>query len=213
MEKSIEYLHGNKYPKAMKIAKKFVGKSALRPVLLFTHHRKDGAITATDSHKAIIINDIHGFNENYLVHPNTGEFGKGDYPDVEKQLHTDGYETAIKLNEDNLKVWLQIHKSINQLTKSIYGSNTPVKLSFSDELKLKIDDKNGNELSIDLPHKRFNKQNHSINYRPELMRDALEAHVVMGSKNVSIKMRGEVRAIHLDNGKDVRTVVMPTRIF
>lgn len=212
MEKSMELLHGDKYPAAMKVAKKFVSKNSMRPVLLFTQHRKDGSIVATDGHKAIVINNIHGFKEDYLVHPRTYEFAKGNYPDLDKLLGTDDHKTAIKLNLDQMKVWLQIHKSINQLTKSVYTSTEPITLVLGESLISEIDDRNGNKISFQLPCKFYTNLGYDINYNPELMRDALEAHVAMESENVEISFNGKMRPFHLDS-ENVKSVVLPVRIY
>lgn len=212
MKKSMELLHGEKYPEAMKVAKKFVSKNALRPVLLFTQHRKDGAIIATDSHKAVIINDIHGFKEDYLVHPRTNEFAKGNYPEMNETLNTEDYKTSIKLNLDQVKVWLQVHKSINQLTKSVYGSNQHVTLKLEKDLSSEIDDKNGNKMTFNLPYMFYDNLGYNINYKPELMRDALEAHVAMEAENIEIKVNGKLRPIHLES-ENVKSVVMPARVY
>lgn len=213
MKKTFEYLHSDKYADAIKLAEKFTTKTTYRPILLFAKHDKDGSLVATDSHVAIQVKDIHGFKEDYLVHPHTFEFATGEYPDTEHIFDAEGLKNAIKLNKKQIKIWLQMHRSINQFVKSIYGSSRHVTIEFTKELNFRIKGEDG--LSFKLPFESYKKIEgiDKINYNQEHMRNALEAHVVLGSEHVYIQLRGVMTPIVLTNKDDVKTLLTPIRTY
>ncbi|WP_096269477.1 hypothetical protein [Paucisalibacillus globulus] len=211
MQNNIEYLHADKYGQAMKIARKFTGDGKTRPILSFVFHDKDGSIVATDSHRAIRIKNIHGFKEDYLIHPNTIDFAKADYPDTKKVFGEKG-NISITLNKEQIKIWLQMHKSINQLIEKVYGRYTHVTLAFDEKITFKI--KNENEIEFTLPYSDFDKPDtNKVTYDPKYMRDALEAHTTMGSEIVNIIINGQMRPMIIENGLDVEAVVLPVRTY
>src|SRR5690625_2928974 len=142
MKKSFEFLHSPKYGQAMKVAKKFTTNNARRPILTFVNHDKDGSIVATDGCRAVRVKDIHGFKEDYLIHPHTLEFAKGKFPDTEKIFDDLKGESTIRLNKEQIKIWLQMHKSLNQFIRNIYGTNYHVTLEFAEDITFKISGEN-----------------------------------------------------------------------
>ncbi|WP_188453768.1 hypothetical protein [Virgibacillus oceani] len=157
MNKDIEYIHSDKYGEALKVAKKFTGNGNLRPLLTFVQHNKNGSIVATDSRRAIRISNIHGFDETHLIHPHTVEFAKGKFPETAKLFDDTKGETTIQLNRFQIKVWLQMHKSINQLIKKAFGRYSNVSLELGEEINFRI--KGENEVAFKLPYDQYSKPN------------------------------------------------------
>ncbi len=210
---TIDFIHKNNYGTALKIADKFTSKSSLRPTLQYVSHLKNGSIYATDSHRAIEIKDIHGFDKDYLVHTASHQFATGKYPDVSKILSESVGETVITLDKEQIKIWLQMHRSLNQIVKQNYNHRKHITIEFKDTVNVKIDDEN--ELTINLPYAQYEKKDkvEKIGYVPEYMRDCLEAHVKLESDYLCIKVINELRPIVLDNEVDVKSVLLPVRMY
>lgn len=213
MKKGIEFIHGAKYGKAMKMARKFTANNVNRPILTFVNHDKDGSIVATDSYGALRVKNIHGFKENYLVHPHTLEFAKGKFPDTDDIIDDLKGTPTIRLNQQQIKIWLQMHKSLNQFIRNIYGTNYHVTLEFSEDITFKIAGEN--EMSFKLPFEDYKQPEKvgKVSYDQSLMRDALDAHFIMESESIDIVIKGSHSPILLDNGIDVQTIVTPKRVY
>lgn len=210
---TIDFIHKDNYGTSLKIADKFTSKSSLRPILQYVSHLKNGTIYATDSHRAIEIKDIHGFEKDYLVHTASLQFATGNYPDVSKILSESTGETVITLDKEQIKIWLQMHRSLNQIARQNYNHRKHVTIEFKDTVNVKIGDEN--ELTINLPYAEYDKQDkvEQISYVPEYMRDCLEAHVKLDSDHVCIKITNELRPVVLDNEVDVKSVLLPVRVY
>lgn len=209
---SLNFIHSDKYADAIKVASKFTGTNSRRPTLLFVNHDKDGSIVATDSHKLIKVNNIHGFDANYLVHPKTLEFATGNYPDVEKSLGASVDEpTKIELNKEQIAIWLQLHRSINQLAKHYEQRNRVVNLLAGEGIMLTIGKEN--HVDMDLPFQNIVGKE-SFNYNAEYMRDCLEVHHVLGTENLDIIINGPMRPVQLiGDGGAVLSGLVPVRIY
>jgi hypothetical protein len=211
MEKQFEWIHSDKYPAAIEVAKRFVGKSLNRMVLTLIQHKEDGSIAVTDSHRALFVKNIHGFKEEYLINPLSLEFAKGQYPDTSKLVPEDA-TTVIRLNEEQLKIWLQMYKSMNQLTK-MKNMNPVIYLKMNEEgFSFLV---KGTDITFTLPAEEyeFSEDVKQIAYNPLYLRDSLEAHVKLGSKSVDIKIKGQLRPFVLDNNNDVQALILPVRTY
>lgn len=216
MRKSLDFIHKENYGKAMQVAKKFTNKGSMRPVLTFVNHEKDGSIHATDSHKAVFIKDIHGFDKDYLVHPNTLEFATGNYPDVKDIFEKAKGDSTIVLNKEQLSIWLQMHKSLNQLVRQNYSHREFVTLELKDELTLKIADQN--EVAIKLPYEQYNNTLENdklprVSYNQAYMRDCLEAHAKLGSSYVEIVINHSFKPILLNGDAQVKSLLQTVRTY
>lgn len=206
----LNFIHDSNYADVIKVASKFTSKHAHRPTLFFVNHDKDGSIVATDSHKFIKVNGIHGFDKDYLVHPKTLEFATGNYPDVENRIGASvDNPTKIELNKEQIAIWLQLHRSINQLSKHYDARNRVVKLTVTEKIMMKIGRENSVEM--ELPFTNITG-GHYFNYNAEYMRDCLEVHHVLGTNKLSIVISGPMRPVQLigDNG-DVKSGLVPVR--
>lgn len=212
MERQLEMVHPEKYAAAIKVADKFVSKNGLRMMLQLIQHKEDGSLVATNSHHMIKIKDAHGFKEEFLVNAKSLEFAKGQYPDTERILE-ETPKTIIRLNQQQVKIWLQMHKSMNQMNKiKNFNQNNLLMTIAQDEINFEIKDQ---EVSFKLPFEEINldAEVDKVAYQIEYMRNALEAHVVLQSTEVLIKLSSAMRPIALDNEKDVQTIVLPVRTY
>lgn len=211
---SINFIHSDKYAKAIKIASKFTEKRTVRPILIFVNHTNEGEIQATNSQKLIRVKNIHGFKDSYLVHPTSLEFATGNYPNIDETYEIKKSDAIIELNKEQIDIWLQIHRSINQLVRQSYKTEH-VTLKFDRESVMLMVGRD-NTIQIHLPYK--SAQEHSelsdltkIHYDQELFRDCLAAHSILGTKNLEIRLSGVVRPVVLKGDSIVETVFTPMR--
>ncbi len=215
MKNGIEFVHGDLYGVAMDVLKKFVCKHDTRPILRYAHHKENGDIIATDSHRAIEIREIHGFKESYLVDPKSFMLAKGTFPNVEQVMTKEEHVKAIELNKGQIKLWLQIFKSINQTLKvmGVADRNKVVRLHLAEnsievelrELKMKM---NLPFASLEVPE-NFK----TIAFSAEYMRDSLEAHFKMNSPKLEIFYKSSVHPLILDDEVKVKTFLLPVRTY
>jgi len=213
MRKSLNFIHKDNYGEAMKVAKKFTDKGTFRPILQFVLHDKNKSIYATDSHRAIQIKDIHGFDKDYLVHPNTLEFATGNYPEIDDKINFSGGEKVITLTKEQIGIWLQMHRSLNQVIRQSYKGREHVSIEFKENIQLKINGEN--EITINLPYEEYHRKEDVdvISYNVTYMRDCLEAHAKLGSNHVDLIIKSKMRPIAIDNGDNVRCLLLPVRIY
>lgn len=209
----LEYLHHDLYGVAMEVVKKFVSKSDTRPILTNAYHTADGDVFATDSHRVIHLRGIHGFKEDYLVNPKTFMFAKGNYPNVPKSIEqSEQYVGTIELNKTQIKLWLQIFKSINNTLKVMKTYNKTVKFSFAESVSVKATIDSETTFKTVLPKNFYiNPGMDEIAFSAEFMRDALEAHFKLNSEKLVLYFYGQFRPMILDDGETVKTVILPVR--
>jgi hypothetical protein len=213
----LEFVHKDSYGVAIDVVKKFVADGFTRPILNYSYHTKGGSILATDSHRAIEIKDIHGFKEDYLVNPKNFMFAKGVFPDLYKVFAKDGYTLSINLNKEQIKLWLQLFKSINNTLKMMKSSrhNKVVVFRFTDnnvEAEVRVDSENS--FKTVLPVSTIVKPDfEKICFSAEYLRDALEAHFKLNSEQLNIYFHGEMKPILLDDEVQIKTLILPVRTF
>lgn len=204
-----EFIHDDLYGTALKASEEFISTSITRPVLNYTQHKDNGDLIATDSHRLLHVKDIHGFKEEYLVSPKTFMFAKGRYPNVENILSGINYSSVVILSGEQIKLWLQIFKSINQIFRTMKDSTDKVELRFYDNsMDAYIESQN---VSIQLPVTGYGKLGglDGISLRPEYIRDALDAHVKLKSEELTLEFAGKARPMTMDDGERVKTVILP----
>lgn len=212
--KAIEFIHGDLYGTALAVTKKWVARSEMRPVLNYVRHQINGSMVATDSHRLIEIRNMHGFGDEILINPKTFVAAEGTFPDTSKLSTLEGSKAVIVLTKDQIKLWLQLFKSINQTMKVMKLSrNKHVTFEFSEkethvDVALPTD---GVKFSlpgiIDKP--AFDK----IAVSSEYIRDAMEAHFKMQSEQLTIYMSSPMKPIIMDDDNHVRTLILPVRVY
>ncbi|QGF21752.1 PolIII beta-like processivity factor [Bacillus phage vB_BcM_Sam46] len=214
-KKVIEYIHGDLYGVALEVTKKWVAKSEMRPVLTYTRHQINGTMTATDSHRMIEIRNMHGFEDEYLINPKTFVAATGQYPDTTQLASKDGTHAAIALTKDQIKLWLQMFKSIGQTMKALKMSikNKIVTMSFDDSASHVTIELKEQDLKLSLPGIIDKPSFDKIAFNVEYMRDAMEAHVKLQSEQVIFYMQSPMRPIIMDNDKNVTALILPVRVY
>jgi hypothetical protein len=207
----IQPIHSHKYADAIKIADKFVSKSNLRLMLQLVQHKANGDLIATDAHHAIKVKGVHGFKEEYLVNAKSLEFATGDYPPTEKVFEAET-KSIIRLNATQIKLWLQMFRSMNQMSKQ-KGVRTDIKMDLGKEdigFELVQQD-----VSFKLPFEEYegHEDIKSITFQIEYMRNALEAHEKLKSNELYITFEHPFKPIVLDNQEDVQVIVLPVRTY
>lgn len=207
---TLNFIHSNQYSDAMKVASKFTGKHKGRPLLFFVNHKEDGTIEATDSIAFVRIEKMHGFDKDYLVHPKTLEFATGSYPDLERAIGNYGEDTVITLNKKQISIWLQLHRSINQLSKSFDPINRTVQMNVDKNISLSIGD--DDSVNINLPSGNVSGEG-LFHYNAEIMRNCLEVHQILGTDELQIHVRGKYQPIVLsDVNREVVCGLLPIKV-
>jgi hypothetical protein len=142
-------------------------------------------------------------------------FAKGVFPDLYKVIIKDKHTLTISLNKEQIKLWLQLFKSINNTLKMMKSSslNKVVEFTFTDmnvEAKVQVDPENS--FKTVLPVSNIVKPDfEKVCFSAQYMRDALEAHFKLNSEQLNIYFHGEMRTILLDDEIQVKTVILPVR--
>ncbi|AKU43384.1 DNA polymerase III subunit beta [Bacillus phage Silence] len=214
----IEFVHGDLYGVAMEVVKKFVNKSDTRPILQYALHAANGDVIATDSHRLIKIEGIHGFGQDYIINPKNLMVAKSDrFPDISHIMANAEKDAAIAivLNKEHVHLWFNIFKSIMQTMKAmkVLSRNKVVDLHFNDEgVSVSVDPL---KLNFTLPFETYEQPEKlkRIRFNCEYMKDALEAHFKLNSPEVAIRFTGDMRPFTLQDNVMLTTLILPCRIY
>lgn len=204
-------LHADLYGQALAVAKKFTSQVPVRPILNYVYHKSDGRMVATDTHKAVIINDIHGFDKDILINPYNQMAAIGKYPDVIGTLAKYENVKTIKLNKQQIKVWLQTMRSANQIFRATKAEDRFIRFkfennSFSMELV-------GEGLEMILPCVEYEYPGfEKILFDVEILRDCLEVHQKMNEEEVTIFTKMAMQPIKII-GEKTETTALPIRTY
>lgn len=177
-------------------------------------HKDNGDIFATDSHRAIHLKGMHGFKDEFLVNPRNHMVAKGTYPALEPLIANNGRLPVIVLNKEQIKLWFQLFKSINQTIKIMKET---VRLNYvtlhihKDYLEVEF---LLSKTRMTLPFERLEKPNglDVVSFGASYMVDALEAHFKLHSEQLTISFNGNMRPFLMDDESKVKTVILPVRI-
>lgn len=206
----LEQIHSYKYADAIKVAQRFTSKNTNRLALQLINHKSNGDLIATDSHQLLLVKGVHGFKEDFLVNAKSLEFAKGEYPDHTHVFKAD-YKVEIQLNVHQISMWLQMFKSMNQMSKKKDVKNV-IKMKLDTEISFELDN---HDVKFSLPYEEYKGHERipSIKFQAELMRNAFEAVEKLKSKEVTIYLSAQMAPILLDNGVDVQSIVLPVRSY
>jgi DNA polymerase III sliding clamp (beta) subunit (PCNA family) len=212
---SLEFIHKDSYGTALEVARKFVNKGETRPILNYVFHAANGDMIATDSHRLIHIKDMHGFEKDYLINPNHYMVAKGKFPDTEKLIQrTDQYKGMVVLTKEQIRLWLQLFKSINQTLKVLKDRGKIVSMSFPDTSEEVDISMKHHGIKISLPCTRpIDEKQERITFSAEYMRDALEAHSKLNSETLTIWLASPFQQMILDDDYLVKTLILPVRTY
>lgn len=210
----LNFVHGNLYSTALELSRKFTTKNEIRPVLNYVHHTNDGRMEATDSHRAIMFHDIHGFEKDYLVHPKTFNVATGDFPELPKLFENTDYEHVVTLSKEQIMLWLQLFRSINNTLRTMKvgqrtDSNKPVHLHFKqDYVNVTLA---GLDVSMKLPASVLKPGFEPIAVNAEFIRDTMEVFSKMETQEIDIRLCGALRPILFEDKGKIEILVLPIR--
>ncbi|OEH55242.1 hypothetical protein AQ616_09375 [Oceanobacillus sp. E9] len=212
MNTDLQFVHKENYGLAMELVKKFVSKHEARALLQYSLHKSNGDLLATDSHRAIQFYNIHGYSEDLLINPKNLMAAHGEYPDIEKIINNDEQFESIKLNNQQVKIWLQIFKSFNQLMKTMRVHNKVIRFSFLDEKM--VAESNELNLALSLPYEDYSKPEiDGIAFNVEYMRDALEVFAKMNTDEITFYFKTSMTPFVMESKDVVKVVILPVRTY
>ncbi|AAU85066.1 DNA polymerase [Bacillus phage BCASJ1c] len=212
---NFEYLHPKKYADVIKMARKFVATLETRPILKMVHHDEKGRVIATNSHVALIVEDAHGYGKEVIIDPNTLEVVQANYPDLTSSIpdrEKDAPKAKITLNKEQIAVWLQMHKSMNQMAKSFKGLQPFLEFMFDDGLKFHL---KHTDISFNLPYEDYVKSEDipQVGYSILNLRNSLETFKVLESDSVTFEFYSRMGPFLATNGSGVNVVLSPIRTY
>lgn len=206
----IEVVGRERLTPALEVAKKFVGGSQVRPVLTYVALKENGEIHATDSHRAIVLKNIHSYKEELLLNPKTLDLMKGyNYPNLTQLVEARGHlQASFKMSKDNA---MQLIPTLKFIKSSKYLN---VKLTFSKEIiELSVP---GMQLILDgfdLEIEQHIESVNTISFTPSYLLDALEAFIKFSTDdNITVLHQGVLRPFVLEND-EMTMLVLPVRTY
>lgn len=195
---------------AIDVAKKFVSTSQARPALTYVALRKNGEIHATDSHRAIILKNIHSYKEELLLNHKTLDLMKGyNYPELGGLLKVgEPPQSSFQLSKE---IVMQLIPAIKFIKANKFST---MKFTFTNEsielsvpgIHLKLD---GFEFDI-IQHK---DTDNTLSFTPSYLLDAFEAFIKFSSdENITLHNQGSLRTLILEN-EEMTIGVLPRRVF
>lgn len=211
----LTFVHNNLYGEAMKVAKNFASQSLTRPILNYALHTEEGGLWATDSHRLIYIKDIHGYEDEVLVHAKSGTVAKGgNYPRLDQLISDAEKHTkpAIALNKELIILWMHLFKQMAATMKGVKERfNYVVKISFAEDAVEA--EYLSSKIRMKIPCEVIKKPEsfETISFSAEYMKQALEAFIALESKTVTISFGGNHRPFILEDEERVKVMILPVR--
>lgn len=206
-------IHNEFYPEYIKLAKRFTEKpSGGREAIKYANHKADGTLEATDSYKALIVENAHGYEKDLLINPRNMQAIEGlTYPDMNKILpEIKNAKCVIHVTSNQIRMWKQCVVSINSMTKTLFKSNFHLVTlrAKQDEMKIEvtIDD---DSVITHLPFREIEGALPEISFSPEVLRDCLEvASIGFGIAEIYLFESNRAMKIKKDN---LTVLCMPAR--
>lgn len=138
----IEVVGRERLTPAVEVAKKFVATGMSRPSLTYLELKDNGEVRATDSHRMIILKDIHLYKETILLNPKTLDLVKGlNYPDLRQlcKVHEEHVQAKFQITKETAFKLIPALKFFNTKTKDF--RNNDVRINFvGDNIELSCPD-------------------------------------------------------------------------
>lgn len=206
----IEVVGRERLTPAIEVAKKFVAGSQARPALTYLALKENGEIHATDSHRAIVLKNIHSYKEELLLNHKTLDLMKGyNYPDLSKLIEARGnLQASFRLSKENaiqLIPAIKFFKANKYLNVKVTFSKESIKLSVPG-MQLKLE---GFELDIE----QHLENENIISFTPSYLLDALEAFIKFSTEdNITVLHQGTLRPFIFEN-EEMTMLVLPVRTY
>lgn len=120
------------YKAFMTHAKKLTRKAPKdRTILKDVHHKEDGSLAVTDTHRLYVMKNGHEKKEEVIIDPIKNSEVEGNYPDIEKFFPL----TTTILNEKiDVEEWIKITE-LFKLTKRLRGNEDSIMILTENKLK------------------------------------------------------------------------------
>ncbi|MEK4425902.1 hypothetical protein [Solibacillus sp. FSL K6-1523] len=210
LKNEIEVVGRERLTPALEVAKKFVCTSQSRPALTYVAVRENGEIQATDSHRAIVLKNIHSYKENLMLNHKTLDLIRGyNFPELAKLVEvSEKLQASFKLSKGDA---MQLIPALKFIKSSKFDC---VKFTFTKEsieltvpgMQIKLE---GFELDID---QHLDSEN-TLSFTPAYLLDALEAFIKFSAdENITVFHQGPLRIFILEND-DMTIGVLPRRVY
>ncbi|OAJ75142.1 hypothetical protein AYJ08_05860 [Brevibacillus sp. SKDU10] len=193
---------------AMKHAKKFVGRSAARPILSGVYHSADGTLVATDAHRLLRVENAHERSEAIVLDSKTSAPIDGTYPDI-SHIIPKVYCAEYAFGSESLEELIKAHEIMVKVggKKSPYASIavTGSGLTFTTTCGIGV-----YEVSPTVQIESFSDE-FTLHYNAQFVLDALIALRDFKPKTVGIKFTGEESPFVIDTDDGVLALILPIR--
>lgn len=198
---------------ALEVAKKFVSSSLSRPILTMAHINTNGDIEATDSHRAIILKNIHTYQDDLMVNPKTLELFKGyQYPNFDHVMSKEKASIVRIFTKKEVKEMIELLKYFKKR-----------KISRNNDVKVLINEKritfSSFNVSMDLTFENEGEpfgneiQECDFTVNAEYLIDSFESFYKFSiSEEITCLFENPMRPIHFIN-EEMHMCVLPIRVY
>ncbi|QDX93609.1 hypothetical protein EEL30_15670 [Brevibacillus laterosporus] len=193
---------------AMKHAKRFVGKSAVRPILAGVYHASDGALVMSDSHRFLQVKSAHECSEPIVLDAKTNAPIDGTYPNVSRII-PETYRAEYTVGGEALGELITAH----EVAVKVGGKKTPYALITVTGAGITFMTTCGTGIYEFTPTVRVDSfsEEVTLHYNAQYVLDALVALRDFKPRTVGIKFTGAVSPFVLDTDNGVLALILPIR--
>ncbi|GLC88670.1 hypothetical protein [Lysinibacillus piscis] len=210
IKNEIEIVGRERLTPALEVAKKFTSTTPSRPALNHLALKENGEMHATDTFRAIILKNVHSYQEEILLNHKTLDLIKGYvFPHLNELLKVEEHtQSSFQLSkEDALKLIpaIKFIKSNKFQIMKFTFTNDYIELSVPG-IHLKLDD-------FEFDIKQHKDTENIISFTPIYLLDALEAFLKFSSnENITVHHQGALKVMIFEN-EDMTKGVLPRRIY
>lgn len=214
-QSEIEVVGRERLTPAVEVAKKFVSPSMSRPSLTYLELRDNGEVRATDSHRMIILKDIHLYKETILLNPKTLDLVKGlNYPDLRQlcKVHEEHVQAKFQITKETAFKLIPALKFFNTKTKDF--RNNDVRINFvGDNIELSCPDTELVVKDLDIKLEQLKEISNLLTVNTKYMIEALEAFVKFSSaETINVHHQGALRPFLMTND-EMEMLILPIRTY
>lgn len=210
----IEIVGRERLTPAIEVAKKFVATTGSRPALQHIALMPNGEVQATDSHKAIILKDVHSYSDVVCLNPKTLDLVRGyNFPDISNiaSVKKDNVKAEITLDRQSIQSILDALRFF----KGRKGLNNPVKILVTKEkitfeqYLTKIEVKNSDGWMIN----QIVDEEIKISFIPNLLIDCLASFIKFSdSEKITAFYHSSMRPLVFENN-EMLMCALPLRTY
>lgn len=211
----IEVIGRERLTPAVEVAKKFVATGLNRPSLTYLELKDNGEVRATDSHRMIILKDIHLYKETILLNPKTLDLVKGlNYPDLRQlcKVHDEHVQAKLQITKETAFKLIPALKFFSAKTKDF--RNNDARLNFVDDnIELSCPDTEMVLKDLSIKLEQIKDISNLITVNTKYMIEALEAFVKFSSvETIDIHHQGALRPFLMTN-EEMEMLILPIRTY